>query len=439
MNKKHIGIIGGGLTGMTAALELLKDGHDITIIEGGSQTGGLAAGFTFEGASLEHAYHHAFKTDYDILDLIQELELKDQLNWFDSSMGVYYNGQLYPFRTPIDLLKFPPLRFWSKFRLGLTVLYLQHTKNWKRFEHVTAAEWMRKHCGKQAYEVIWKPLLHGKFHQYADQVSMAWLWARIHIRANSKEKGDSREKLGYMTGGFHTLIHALEERLRKEGVQIHLNEKVRGVRTAEQGTVQVETEQKTYTFDEVISTVSTHLFSQMLDSKDTTLANYKKQLASVQYLGAALVIFSSEQSLSPYYWVNVNDSASPFLAFIQHTNLAPTSWYNNRQVYYLATYVPHGHRFFTTDEAALKEEFFTYLKKIFPQFSPEQIHNTQVMRLRYAQHIVDTNYAEKMPAHVTPIPHVYLANFSQIFPEDRGMSYAIREGRKQAQLLRERL
>ena len=37
-------------------------------------------------------------------------------------------------------------------------------------------------------------------------------------------------------------------------------------------------------------------------------------------------------------------------------------------------------------------------------------------------------YKEKMPAYRTPLPGIYLANFSQIYPDDRGTNYAVRDG-----------
>ncbi len=431
---KKIGIVGAGLTGMTTALELSKAGHAVTVIEGGTQAGGLAGGLPFEGTNLEHAYHHVFKTDVDMLELIEELGIMDSLKWFDSSIGIYYDKQLFPFRTPMDLLRFSPLSLLSKLRLGGTVLYLQLTKKWERFVDVSAADWMRRYCGQQAYGVIWKPLLHGKFHQHANNVSMAWLWARIHIRANSKERGDSTEKLGYMEGGFRTLIDEMVGEGKNRGVKFQFGDKVNRIEKDGEG-VRVETEGGSEIFDDVIVTVSSHIFSSFMNPEDTALDSYRQQLESISYLGAVLVVFSSEQSLNPYYWVNVNDPESPFLAFIQHTNLTPKEWYNNRHVYYVATYVPHDHRFFSIEDGELQDEFFTYLKKMFPDFSEEQIRSAQVIRMKYAQHVVDGRYSEKIPSHETPIPHVYVTNFSQIFPEDRGMSYAIREGKKMARLV----
>jgi len=57
-------------------------------------------------------------------------------------------------------------------------------------------------------------------------------------------------------------------------------------------------------------------------------------------------------------------------------------------------------------------------------------------RFKAAQHIVDTDYEKKIPGCRTPLPGVFLANFSQVFPEDRGTNFAVREGEKVAEMVR---
>jgi hypothetical protein len=52
---------------------------------------------------------------------------------------------------------------------------------------------------------------------------------------------------------------------------------------------------------------------------------------------------------------------------------------------------------------------------------------------------VEVGYAKLVPGHEIPIKGIYLATMAQVYPEDRGTNYAIRDGRKVAGLLAQSL
>ena len=433
---KHVVVIGAGYTGLVAALRLAQAGNKVTILERGDTVGGLASDFKVEGASLERAYHHLFKTDRDIIEMTEELGIADSLQWHDSSVALYYDNVLYPFKGALDLIRFKPLSFINRIRAGLVVVYLQRTNNWHQFEKVTAYDWMLKAGGKQVTKVIWEPLLRGKFDRYFDKVSMAWLWARIHVRAQSREAGG--EKLGYFEGGFQTFTNALVEKLQSLGVVIETGAEIASVDSTAPGKVKISFTDKTNrTYDACVATTPSHVFARLVEKSSAAKPAYIKQLNSINYLGARLLIFSSDQEISPYYWHNVNDQELPFLVFIHHTKLIDKQNYNGKFIYYIATYVPHEHELFTCDDAELEKLWFDGLTTIFPDFDSTQIHEKHFFRFANAQHIVSTNYGEGIPSLKTPLANVYLSNFSQIYPEDRGTNYAVREGKKVAKLVQD--
>jgi protoporphyrinogen oxidase len=428
---KHILIIGGGFTGLTAAYRLAQDKRfTITILESSNQLGGLAGGFPLLGTSLEKTYHHLFLTDTSILDLVKELGLNDLLAWCDSSMGIYRGGHTYAFRTPLDLLRFRPCSFAGRVRLGLVALYLKHKKDWQPFAGRRAYEWMSDACGQSAMDSVWGPLLKGKFDRYYDKVSMAWLWARIHIRANSRAPRGGGEKLGYFRGGFNVVVSALENKLRQAGVSIQTGavaERIFDNRSAVVNGREIP-------FDYCLFTGPSPAFARLLP-EFASLREYAQQLQSIEYLGAICLVFTSEQDLGDFYWVNVNEPDAPFLVFINHTRLMDKSHYQNKYVYYLGAYKSRDGAAFGLSDDALAELWWQYVKKMFPEFDSGRVGERHVFRFGAAQHIVDTEYEKKMPAHRTPLPGVFLANFSQIFPEDRGTNYAVREGNKIAEML----
>ncbi len=422
---KKILIIGGGFTGLTAALRLSADkNYSVTLVESADHLGGLAAGFPLGGTSLEKTYHHLFLTDTSILDLVKELGLSEKLIWCDSSVGIFRDGKIHAFKTPLDLLKFSSCSFIGRLRTGFVALYLKHQKNWRGFTRVTALDWMTRACGASAMASIWTPLLKGKFNRHFDQVSMAWLWARIHIRANSRSGGGG-EKLGYFRGGFNVVTTALEAKIRAQGVKILTRATVEKISNARTAVINGET----VPFDFCVFTGPSPALAKLLPTNDS-LNDYAAKLRSIEYLGAACLVFTSDQSLGDFYWVNVNEPAAPFLVFIQHTHLVGKENYGGKHVYYIGAYLAPDGKTFSLPDDELAQRWFAYLKKMFPAFAAAQICERHIFRFRAAQHIVDTTYEEKIPDYQTPLPGVLLANFSQIFPEDRGTNFAVREGEK---------
>ncbi|MEJ7900263.1 MAG: amine oxidase, partial [Thermomicrobiales bacterium] len=63
-----------------------------------------------------------------------------------------------------------------------------------------------------------------------------------------------------------------------------------------------------------------------------------------------------------------------------------------------------------------------------PDFDRSWITNTWVYRERAAQPIIPMRYSERIPERRTPLTNLYLANTTQIYPEDRGTNYSVRLG-----------
>ena len=163
LSEKSIAIVGAGFTGLTAAYELIKNSVDVTIYESSDGIGGLAGGFEMCGSPLEKAYHFIYKTDKHMFSLLRELELYHLLKFHKSSVCTYYDNHIYPMMNPMDLIMFKPLKLRNRIRAGLVVLYLQYLKNWKQLTDISALEWLEKYAGTEVTEVLWRPLLKGKF------------------------------------------------------------------------------------------------------------------------------------------------------------------------------------------------------------------------------------------------------------------------------------
>ena len=177
-----VAIVGAGLCGLTAALRLAQAGYRVRVHERYPAPGGLARVFEVGGERLESFYHHLFTTDRAYVRLAEELGLADEIEWLPSRMGIWTEGRLWDFGTPMSLLAFRPLRWVDKIRFVLSTLSLQRQTDPAPFENVTAADWIRRHQGERVWRVVWGPLFYQKFAEAAEQVAMVWLWCKLRLR-----------------------------------------------------------------------------------------------------------------------------------------------------------------------------------------------------------------------------------------------------------------
>ena len=433
------GIIGGGAAGLAAAYELTKRGHYAEVFERAPFLAGQASTFTVGGGQLEKGYHHLFVSDLDMVELIRELGLEDQLAWLESKVGLFYGGKIWDFGTPMDLLRFTPLSLFQRLRVGWWTFMLQKTRDWRKFEGVTATEWLEKHMGRKAYQVIFEPLLRGKFGEYFDQVSMTWIWGKIYLRVASRAKGLQKERLGYPMGSFGQVFDVLAQRIAESGGQVHLSAGVNRVVVEGQAATGLEIQMpglpaEIKEFDAVVATTPSYVFTRLAPSLPT---EYRELLESANYLSAVLMVLELDRPLSSKYWLNVADRTLPFVGVIEHTNLIDRSLYGGRHIVYLSNYPDPNSELYQKNGDELLEDFIPHLQKINPEFDRSWILGYHHHKVDGAQPIIGLNYSQRIPSHRTPIANLYLANTTQIYPEDRGTNYSVRMGRQVARMVLE--
>jgi protoporphyrinogen oxidase len=420
----NIGIIGGGVAGLTAAYRLAKDGNKVTVFEARSRTGGQAATFPIAGTDLEIFYHHLFTGDREILELFDELVLSSQMQWLDSKVGFFSHGSIYNLTTPIDLLKFRPLPPLDRIRVGLCTLYLQRTDDWKHFEKVTAQDWIRKYAGRHVFEDVWGAQIRAKFGDMADEVSMAWFWGKIHLRLSSRDKSMGKEKLGYMTGSFQRFLDTIESGIRANGGEIVVSAPVENVEKNGAG-ISISAAGSRYEFEQVIATVPSTAFLKMAPG---VTGDYAAKLQHVKYQSAACLVMQVNQPLSHIYWLNIGDSRIPFIGVIEHTNLIPPQVYGGKRIIYVTNYLSRESEYYSMSPEQLLAAYEPHLKKINRNFDKSWVEQLWCFREDAAQPVIGLNYSDYLPDFQTPVPGLYLANTTQIYPEDRGMNYSVRLG-----------
>ncbi|MDX1664223.1 MAG: NAD(P)/FAD-dependent oxidoreductase [Candidatus Promineifilaceae bacterium] len=441
-DRQRIGVVGAGITGLSAAYDLLAAGHDVTVLEAADHAGGLAAGFRAPQWEwpLEKFYHHLFTSDEAIIRLSRELGLADDLFFPRPVTSLFYQGEIVPFDSPLAWLRFPGFTPFDVARFGLVSAYLRFSNPWRRLEQVTADAWMRSRYGDKLYEMIWRPLLIGKFGPYYQQANMAWMWARLKVRS---------PRLGYFRGGFQHFVDALAAAVEERGGQIRLRCPVRriDVNAAEQhsGRLHLYTDvngDEPFAFDRLLVTTSPSFFSRMAPGLPP---NYLSQLAELKSMGAVVLILAlRRQLMAETYWLNIpartaakEENEIPFLALVEHTNFIDRRHYGGDHLVYCGDYVVPDHDYLSLSKESLLQLFTDQLHHINPAFRPDWVRDSWLFRARYAQPVPEVDHARRIPALRSPLPGVYFASMSQVYPWDRGTNFAVKIGREVAQLIAE--
>jgi protoporphyrinogen oxidase len=420
-----VGIIGAGIAGLTAAHDLAKVGHRVTVYEAADHAGGLASGFRDERWEwpLERFYHHLFETDAAIRGLVDTIGFGQQLFFRSPVTAQWWRGRGYALDGVLPVLRFPAMPLLDRVRFGATIAYLKYaTNNWRELERETAAAWTQRWMGERAYRALIRPLLEGKFGPYVDEVNMAWLWARFKARSF---------KLGYFVGGFQAFSDALLAYVQRQGVAVHLATPIAALDALPEGGWRITPPGgAAEDYDALIVTGSPGLLSKLAPQLPSS---YLGQLKALRSMGAVVMTIALRHPLTGgIYWLNTPKDQFPFLALVEHTNFISPERYGGDHLLYCGDYLEPAHEYFRLSQDELLERFLPALKIVNPRFERAWVRAAWLHREPYAQPIVTVNHSRNIPPLATPLPGLYWASMSQVYPWDRGTNFAVELGQRVA-------
>ena len=416
-----IGIIGAGFTGLAAAYYLSKQGHSVTVFERDANPGGLAVGYQEKewDWTLEKHYHHWFTNDDSVLSLAREIGHSVLIRRINTS--IYIDNSFYPLDSPQKILTFPKLPLLDRLRMGVALGLLRFNPWWRPLEKIKAVDVLPKIMGKRAWDMIWWPQLSNKMGEYANKISLVWFWTRITKRTPS---------VTYPEGGFLRFADHIVSEIKKNGGEILFNTDVIELKDDKKAEItykKLETRNsKLETFDAVVVTLPSFLFAKITP---TLPASYTDSLARLKGLSATNMVLRLKKPFFPNntYWLSICEKNSPIMALIEHTNFMDKKHYNNEHLLYIGNYAV-THDKLDWDKKKILAFYDKTLKRINPEYAKNLI-GYEFFRAPFAQPIVPINYSKMIPAMVTPLPHVFLANIEQVYPWDRGTNYAVELGK----------
>ncbi|KMT01356.1 hypothetical protein BVRB_9g213700 [Beta vulgaris subsp. vulgaris] len=182
-SKKRVLVVGSGWAGLGAAHHLIKQGFDVTVLEGGVDSG--FSTYTPDEVGIQ-GFWHPYRNIYSLVD---ELGIKPFTNWMKSAQyseeglevefPVFQDVPQLP--TPLGTLtqtqftRLPLVDRLTSLPLMAAVVDFDNTDlAWTKYDPITARELFRQSgCSEKLYRNVLDPLLQVRLYAPAEQISAA--------------------------------------------------------------------------------------------------------------------------------------------------------------------------------------------------------------------------------------------------------------------------
>jgi len=430
-NKKSIGIVGGGLLGMTLALLLREKGFRVSLIEKASKLGGLAAPWEIGDYTWDQFYHVILLSDTHLIGLLDRLRLADQINWGYTKTGFFTDGQFYSMSNIMEFIAFPPLNLVDKLRLGFTIFYASKIKSFERLENISSVDWLKKLSGERTVEKIWLPLLRSKLGEHYRRTSASFIWTTIARMYAARRSGIKQEMFGHVNGGYATILDRFQKHLNNVGVETHLESTLTNISQNDRCTVVETAEGKSWKFDEVILTVPCPQIAELCPQLSSS---EKQRFRKVLYQGLSCASLILKRPLGGYYYTNITDERIPFTSVIEMTALVNRDYFGGNSLVYLPRYMTEDDPFWQKSDGEIQDEFLKALEFMYPTLHKEDLLSFKMLKVKEIMPVITLNYSrDLLPSTRTSLRHVFVVNSAQIVDGTWNVNEVIRLAKRKTE------
>lgn len=263
MTKYDTAVIGGGLAGWIAAIEVAKGGRKVVLLEKSERMGGRAMTNKKNGVFFNLGGHALYRAG-EAYRILQELGIRIEGGAPSSKVNAMWNNQLMPMpATPLSMLTSKLLTWsgkWSLLRLVIRLMKLDASKA----GNASLREWAEREIPDPMVRHIFYSLCRTATYAHDNDHQLA---GPVLVQVQRALKG-----VLYLHGGWQTIIDQLHKKAIEAGIDIrsgtdvkeimHANGKVQGLKLADEEMLEVS---------HVISTASPSETYKLVSNADRTM------------------------------------------------------------------------------------------------------------------------------------------------------------------------
>ncbi len=424
MGKGRIGVVGAGLAGLSAAIELKRQGFEVEIFERTRLLGGKATSFEVDGVEVDNGQHVYLACCTEFIDFIDQiatatgqahadlLYLQERFEALLLSRGKPSStlsavNLPSPLHLTLSLLRYRHLPFVDRLKIGMASL--QARSGCVHGE--TMADWLRRHGQSTASRrAFWDPFLVPSLNAPLDQVSAE---SGLHVITTAFLGNSRAARIGFARVPLGRLAKLAAEQLD----QVHLRASVSAVDVSSKGASLILSDGQNVDLDGIVLAVPP--------------TNLERILGDPEQFGiSGLKEFRTAPIVDVHLWYEIEELDFGFAAVLD----SPVQWVFQKLPGYLCCSLSaaeeHVHRPSTELVAMCHEE----LCHVLPVLKGARILRGSATRDREATFIPSPGLQRPGPA--TSRSRVVIAGAWTDTGWPATMESAVRSGRAAANTLR---
>ncbi len=420
---------------MTLAYRLAEQGKRVTLFEKKAHLGGLADAWRLGEIVWDRYYHVILPEDSALLNLLGELGLEKKVRWVETKSGFFHDGRFLSISNLNEFFRFPVLSMTDRLRLAFSIYYGARIADKKKLEGIPAVQWLKSISGKNATEKIWVPLLRAKLGDHYDSASAAFVQTAMKRMYGARKGSAKKERMGYVKGGYATIIKSFEAALIRKGVAISCSSPVRDIQTKgnDSGFILEITGSRKEAFHGVVLTAPSPQVADMcLFLSAEEMALYRRHV----YQGIICLSMLTPAPLTPFYTTALMDDRIPFTAVIEMSHVVDRRYFNGYSLVYLPRYLPADSPDFSLSDEEITTRFLDGLQAMRPHFKRDQTAALRVARTRHVFPVPTVHFHRIRPSIFTSLRNLFIVNSAQIPEGAHNVNETVRLANRSAEAIR---